>query len=69
MYLLGVFTFLFATCLELPWAIYSMMFLNVSPLSVVESINMAVVGIVAGAVSVSIGGKRDVGEKASSTIL
>ena len=65
MYLLGVFTFLFCTCLELPTAIHAMLFLNATPVATLESINMGVLGIVAAAISVAIAGQEDVIEDKS----
>jgi len=56
-YLVGVFTFLFCTCLELPYAVYSMTFSSGTGINLFESINMAMFGLVAGCVSVAIAGR------------
>ncbi|MGD9560002.1 MAG: hypothetical protein AB7V55_05285 [Oscillospiraceae bacterium] len=57
MYLAGMFTFLFATCLELPYAVFMMIFGEMAPIDMFESLNMAVLGLAAGGVSVAIAGK------------
>lgn len=62
MYFFGVLTFLFATCLELPQAVYSALFGQADALSLMGSINMAALGLVAGCLSVSIAGRSDAPE-------
>lgn len=59
MYLLGVLTFLFSTCLELPQAIHSALFRVADPLALLESLNMGMLGLVAGCVSVAIAGQSE----------
>ncbi len=62
MYFIGVFTFLFATCLEVPQMMYTLLLSNTATtLQVLESVHMAVVGVVAGSISVAIAGQSDGG--------
>lgn len=59
MYFLGVFTFLFATCLELPQAIHTAAFRSFELTALLESVAMAGMGLVAGWISVSIAGRGE----------
>lgn len=59
MYLLGVLTFLFATCLELPLAVHTYLTSGLPFVQLAEAVNMAMLGLVAGCVSVSIAGKSE----------
>lgn len=59
MYFTGVFTFLFATCLELPLAINMMQLGRYSGMELLESVAMASLGLVAGCVSVAVAGQSD----------
>lgn len=62
LYFLGLFCFFFATCLEFPQAIHTAIFQGVDPVSLIESINMGVLGLVAGCVSVAISGQSEAAE-------
>ncbi len=64
LYFLGVCTFLFSTCLELPLAVYNGIFNGESGMSVFESVFMAAFGIVAGCVSVALAGQSGAVSKA-----
>lgn len=57
MYLGGVFTFLFSTCLELPLSVYMFALGSTSGMDLFQSIFLAAFGIVAGCVSVAIAGQ------------
>ena len=57
MYLAGVFSFLFSTCLELPHSIYLAMVGKATGMDVFEAIFMAVFGLVGGCVSMAIAGQ------------
>lgn len=59
MYFAGVFTFLFATCLELPLAIHTAAFRSFDLVSLLESVAVGALGLVAGCVSVSIAGQAE----------
>ena len=65
MYFLGVFTFLFTTCLELPTTVYNTLFRLGEPLALLESINMGLLGLCAGCVSVAIAAQSDAPEDAA----
>lgn len=56
-YITGVFAFLFATCLELPYSVYIVAFKGAQTIQLLESLNMAAFGLVAGGVSVAIAGQ------------
>lgn len=57
MYLLGAFTFLLCACLELPLAVYNLMFDSGTVLELLEALCLAGLGLAAGGVSVAIAGK------------
>lgn len=59
MYLFGVFTFLFATCLEFPQTLYKFLFGGGTLTSLLEGICVAALGLVAGCVSVAISAQSD----------
>lgn len=59
MYMLGIFTFLFCTCLELNYAVHTALFGTQNPLDFLESLNVGMLGIIAGCTSVSIAGLED----------
>ncbi len=59
MYFFGAFTFLFSTCLELPSAVFSAMFRSFDLPSLLQGVLMGTLGLVAGAVSVSIAGQAE----------
>ena len=63
MYLVGVFTFLFSTCLELPLAFNTLAAGHTTGMDLFQSLMMATFGLVAGCVSVAIAGQSgaDVG--------
>lgn len=63
MYFIGVFTFLFATCLELPTAIHTAVFRSFEVASLLESVAMAALGLVAGGVSVAIAGQGEAAQE------
>ncbi|MDL2327135.1 hypothetical protein LJC64_00525 [Ruminococcaceae bacterium OttesenSCG-928-A11] len=65
LYLVGVLTFLFGTCLEFPLALHSNIFHTTGQgnLELFESLNMGMLGLVAGAVSLSIAGRTEVKPK------
>lgn len=65
LYLFGVLTFLFGTCLEFPLALHSNIFGTTGQgnLELFESLNMGMVGLVAGAVSVAIAGRAEPAKK------
>ncbi len=59
-YFMGVLTFLLCTCLEMPSTIYTALFMEaVSPISLLTSLNLGVLGLCAGCVSVAIAGQSD----------
>lgn len=59
MYFFGVLTFLFSTCLELPLAVHTYMNRGLPTLQLMEAATLALLGLVAGSVSVSIAGKSE----------
>lgn len=59
MYLFGVLTFLFATCLELPLAVFTYRNSGLATMQLLEAVTMGLFGIVAGCVSVSIAGQSE----------
>lgn len=63
MYLAGVFTFLFSTCLELPLAFNTLAAGHTTGMDLFQSLVMATFGLVAGCISVAIAGQSgaDVG--------
>ncbi len=58
-YFMGVLTFLFTTCLELPLIVHALLFSDAGLLDLFESLNMAIFGLVAAGVSVAIADKSD----------
>lgn len=57
MYLAGVFTFLFSTCLELPLAFHTLAAGHTTGMDLFQSLAMAAFGLVAGCISVGIAGQ------------
>lgn len=68
LYFFGLITFMFSTCIELPYAIYTTVYGGEQVISLLESINMAVLGLVAGCVSVSVAGRSGATKKAKPTV-
>ncbi len=60
MYILGLFTFLFATCLELPQALWDTFYRGQAGIDLMESLNMSILGLLAGCVSVALAGQPEV---------
>ena len=60
-YFMGVLTFLLATCLELPGAVHAMLFRpgGLPFIRLLESINLGMLGLCAGCLSVAIAGQSD----------
>lgn len=63
MYFLGLFTFLFCVCFELPATVHGVLFGSLRVMDLFDSLNMAMLGITAGSVSVAIAGQSDAGQK------
>lgn len=59
MYFLGVFCFLFSTCLELVQSVHGFLFTGLAGISLAESVVMGLLGAVAGGVSVSVSGQEE----------
>lgn len=57
MYLFGILTFLFCTCLDFPQTLHAMMRGTSTPLEMMSAVNTGVFGLVAGCVSVAIAGR------------
>ncbi len=60
MYLTGVFSFLFSTCLEFPLAIHMQLVGHATEIELLQSLAMASLGLVAGCVSVAIAGQSGI---------
>ena len=65
-YFMGVLTFLFATCLELPLVVYAFVFGGSPTAALFESLNIALFGLAAGGISVAISGQSDAPPKQST---
>ncbi len=55
MYLISLLTFLFATCLELPYTMHLLLAGQAGAMELFESVHMAVIGTVAGGLAMNIG--------------